>query len=70
MLDGGFWRTRNLRLQPYTEQRSAWLNYSRLHATRPNGAQFHDLFVNRRAYTLQSMKAAPGNGAGTIIPGH
>ena len=30
-----------------------------LHATAEMAAEFHDLFVNRRAYTLQSMKPHP-----------
>ena len=33
-----------------------------LHATAEMAAQFHDLFVNRRAYTLQSMRPHPETG--------
>ena len=32
------------------------------HATAEMAAQFHDLFVNRRAYTLQSMRPHPETG--------
>ena len=46
---------------PYTEQRSALVNLQ-LHATAEMAAQFHDLFVNRRAYTLQSMRPHPETG--------
>ena len=43
---------------PYTKLRSAIVNLH-LHATAEMAATFHDLFVNRRAYTLQSMKPHP-----------
>ena len=37
-------------------------------ATAEMAAQFHHLFVNRRAYTLQSIQAASGNGAPLLFP--
>ena len=43
---------------PYIEDRSAIVDLH-LHATAKMAAAFHDLFVNRRAYTLQSMKPHP-----------
>ena len=43
---------------PYTKCRSAIVDLH-LHATAEMAAAFHDLFVNRRAYTLQSMKPHP-----------
>src|ERR1700693_6313361 len=46
---------------PYIEKRSANV-YLQRHATTEMAAQFHHLFVNRRAYTLQSMRPHPETG--------
>ena len=45
----------------YTENRSATVNLDR-QVTADMAAQFHHLFVNRRAYTLQSMRPHPETG--------
>jgi hypothetical protein len=45
----------------YTEEGSAIVNLQR-HATAEMASQFHQLFVNRRAYTVQSMRPHPGTG--------
>jgi hypothetical protein len=46
---------------PYTEQRSATVDLQR-HATADMAAEFYHLFVNRRAYTLQSVRPHPETG--------
>jgi hypothetical protein len=46
---------------PYTNQRGTAVDHQR-HATTEMAAQFHRLFVNRRAYTLQSFKPHPDTG--------
>ena len=46
---------------PYTNERGTTVNHHR-HATAEMAAQFHRLFVNRRAYTLQSFKPHPDTG--------
>ena len=46
---------------PYTNERGTTVDHQR-HATAEMAAQFHRLFVNRRAYTLQSFKPHPDTG--------
>ena len=46
---------------PYTNERGTTVDHQR-HATAEMAAQFHRLFVNRRAYTLQSLKPHPDTG--------
>ena len=46
---------------PYTDKMSATVDLQR-QATAEMATQFHHLFVNRRAYTLQSMKPHPETG--------
>ena len=46
---------------PYTNERGTTVDHQR-QATAEMAAQFYRLFVNRRAYTLQSMRPHPETG--------